>query len=391
MNRSVRVIAISISEDLAREARFVHYLVANGACVENLAFYGISAASTWQKGALEVVSVQCPNVIEVAFDNYLTLDDCSTVVNAWPQLEDIALPDCGCDVRSSVAAGLRNLTAVTVKGQRKDRSDAWNLFCETVTPSLQYFNTYEEISDEALLALVVRCHELHTLKLHRSGNDELLTALAGNCPLLEELDMHSLELSTSALISLGLGCKKLTALSMVIPSSAVLEHYPALRTLTLIVNQSTAHVLLDVSRFCPLLEELTVLPTGTDTADCSEAVVALGKRCPHLRHLLLSLMPPTDALLVAIGQHFPNLNALAVAPDSTDAVTDVGVCVLAQGCSKLRALLWTLSGSVTMLGVAALATHCPRLYKLKISAALAKQYVDSNLQLLHHHLKVSVA
>jgi hypothetical protein len=393
MKRSVRVLAMSISEDLAREARFAGHLAANGMFVEKLSFYGVTASSAWQKGALQVVCARCPNVTEITFDSCLTLDDCNTVINAWPRLQGIALPDCANDVRSRVASGLRHLTTVTVKRQQEGvPSESWKPFCETVTPNLQHFRTHTEISDEALLTLLVRSHELRSFETHRSDpNVALLNALARNCPLLEKLELSRASVTKAGLTSLAQGCKNLAKLSIFAPSSEVLESLPAVRSLSVVIDQSTSTVLCDVCRYCPLLEKLTVLTYDVDRVDCCAAVVALGKGCPRLRFLLLSRTPPTDALLVALGSYFPNLAALAVNSEvAHNAVTDAGVCALALGCPKLYALLWTVPEPVTMVGITALATHCPELRELTVVEKVAKS-VPHGSSFRVKRVKVTVA
>jgi hypothetical protein len=99
--------------------------------------------------------------------------------------------------------------------------------------------------------------------------------------------------------------------------------------------------------------------------------VALAQGCPHLSNLRLDVQP-NDAVLVALGAHCHDLTRLSLRVTSNDALTDVGLCALAQGCPKLRTLSGIFEPPVTMVGVTALASHCHHLRELQLSRLVVK-------------------
>eukprot|EP00899_Mesostigma_viride_P007910 jgi/Mesvir1/1711/Mv21167-RA.1 len=125
-----------------------------------------------------------------------------------------------------------------------------------------------------------------------------------------------------------------------------------------------------IARSCRGLEAL-------DVSDChvgDAAIQAVAESCRGLRRLAASCMwSVTDASLVSLGQHCPQLEALDV---DFAGVTDEGVIAIAGGCPCLRRLV--VACRVTDAAISQVAEHCRELEHLGVEAC--KSVTDASIK-----------
>jgi hypothetical protein len=278
------------------------------------------------------------------------------------------------DLLHTLICGFRNLTAA---GASYFCDQDWATFFQSVNPGLRHVDLLARIPNSALMIMASRCRELQTLK----GNfpdlmDDVLDMIAQGCP---ELSVVSIPLSshvTADGITALAQARKLTELSICTPlSAAAILQCPQLRHLCVWNTCNMTNIL---RALCEACFQLTSLTLRSDNAVPCNEVVSLVQACPSLQELSLNTVP-TDALLCAFGEHCHHLTGLKL-NFSASAVTDAGICALAQGCPRLLCLEDHLVAPVSMVGITALATHCPRLRNVWVMKPVAGAGQSASIQ-----------
>ena len=198
-------------------------------------------------------------------------------------------------------------------------------------------------------ALLRRCDGLRYVSMRGDRplvDDQLVVALMAYCTSLRSLTLTSGSLTDSAvaamvrvhagLVELNFACQeKLTDVAL----CAIAKHLPKLE-------------LLDVS----FLRSNGISDDG---------VIALAQKCTALKTLRLCAIPVTDAALLAVAEHCPELRVLSVG--GCYHISDTGVIALVQRCAALKSL--DLENTrITDDAVSAAAKNCPYLEELHLGA-----------------------
>ena len=198
-------------------------------------------------------------------------------------------------------------------------------------------------------ALLRRCDGLRYVSMRGDRplvDDQLVVALMAYCTSLRSLTLTSGSLTDSAvaamvrvhagLVELNFACQeKLTDVAL----CAIAKHLPKLE-------------LLDVS----FLRSNGISDDG---------VIALAQKCTALKTLRLCGIPVTDAALLAVAEHCPELRVLSVG--GCYHISDTGVIALVQRCAALKSL--DLENTrITDDAVSAAAKNCPYLEELHLGA-----------------------
>ena len=177
------------------------------------------------------------------------------------------------------------------------------------------------ISDSGVIELARNCHALKALDLSNTlFTDASVSAIASNCPMLEDLNLTTDDASL------------LTDKSVI----ALARHCPSLRVLNL-CGTAVTDVGMEAFRIgvCSL-EELT-LDGCKDVSDAGVAALLLGLSTKSSLILRLDATRITKASVLAIAARFPKLLTLDV--DAVDCdVGDEEVLALVHCCPGLRSL-----------------------------------------------------
>jgi hypothetical protein len=252
-------------------------------------------------------------------------------------------------------------------------------------------------------SVISRCPLLRSLIILEGSNvqfsDALLQRIATRCPFLEAIRISDgFALRETGIKALG-QAGRLRALQI-----EVLEHgnlldptyytalgdifplNPHLHTLTTPANPTLMH---RIATHAPQLQHLAVsfirLPMHSYLG-LREGLGEVVCSCTQLRTLWVTRQVE-DAILIALGAHCPHLVALAAMYGFNS--TDAGLCALARGCRQLRELSTVpypsyflptphLRAPVSMVGIAALATHCPHLRELDVDRSVVPAATPAN-------------
>jgi hypothetical protein len=389
--RSVRITSLCVTSTFATK-KLLDYLRVNGAhvtrvCFEESSSYGRIAGCL--KNAPKGICAHCPNVTEIAVPFGFSPADCEAYIQAWPGLQEISIRD-NIEVLNCIASGFRHLRAVTVVNCNRQEagSDRWISFFKNVNTNLLDVESFTPISVAALSIMAARCPQLRTL----SGSfpeltGDLLLVIAEGCPELTVVNIpKSREVTKRGLTSLLQACKCLTELSTPIWLGDAIKLSTSLHALHMVnADNAPSEILSTLGAHCPQLRQLTLTSLAASREHCDREILQqFTQGCPHLSYLRISLRP-TDALFTLLGKYCHALSFLSLQPYTTHAVTDEGVCALAQGCPNLHTLRCTLAHPVTIVGITVLATHCRHLSQLTVSKT-----VNIDAQVISH-LKVLVS
>lgn len=254
---------------------------------------------------------------------------------------------------------------------------------------IDIFGAYFDLLGDSIAALVRSSQQLHTLRLVNGSNSERsvddillscnhlttlrlymwecnLTASVGR-PTLVHLDMRGCRISDEVLVAIGKHCPKLETLRCFaryqtraagftdVGMLAVLNGCPLLRTA-------------DAKYACTLSTEVRVQMATRWTYSrlhlhewpgmSSDLASRLLGVCPDLVELSAHCNVLCDDALVALAQHCPPLQTLAIAVCWN--ITTAGAAVLFKVCSGLRVV--TISNCYGLGdATSSIAQHCPRL------------------------------
>jgi hypothetical protein len=377
MTRSVRVASLALTQAVSTYSGFLDFLKENGVYVTRVDLVqGSTTSWTWETGAMGEVREHCPNVTELILPGNTSAADCSECARAWPRLREIYIVQAQKGVLGQIASGFRDLVAVRVQeipGKWDDLLVELRSFFEAVNPGLRHFETGAIVASEVLEIIAARCHQLQFLRgFFPDLLDETLDSIVNGCPQLTAVDIKLGFGVTQQGISRLAQATKLTELGVGTLPGEALRWCAALRKLHIVSPDDMTQTVRLLGAHCPELREFTVTSVIVTTGGCdSAALVALAQGCPRLSNLRLDVQP-ADAVMVALGAHCHDLSHLSLSFTSNDTLTDVGLCALAQGCPKLRALGGIFEPPVTMVGITALATHCHHLRELQLSRLVVK-------------------
>jgi hypothetical protein len=376
--RSVHVTSLIVTNDLAMTGTLSAYLSTNGIHVVRVCF------PPKQTPALREVCAHCPNVMEIELPACVTAEDLNDCIKAWPDLQEISVHEASPGLLDSIAEGFQHLTALTVRNHEYGFTDAFvpATFYERVNAGLRHFNSKAPVTNEGLLALSEHCPRLRSLMTtDLQMTDAVLQRIINRCPHLEAVNLFEFpHVSEQMEITLAQAGRLRKLIACNIPVE-MLRLSPALDTLCMLSTRDPSPTLRAVGSLCRDLQELTIhsdqtgetLTPGNVARVDESAVTALAAGCPRLRRLYLNTHA-SDASLLALAAHCHGLAILTLSSMIKDAITDTGICALAQGCPKLRNLRFPLRPPVTMVGVTALATHCRRLRTVQVSPAVAEEW-----------------
>ena len=227
---------------------------------------------------------------------------------------------------------------------------AWSLTSNTTLKSI-YF-TDSTFSDVGLEGLCKACPSLTRLSLEigdwedGSLSDASVRSIAKYCPKIEQISLSGWgKITDDSMVALtalkalkGLnlnGCYKLTSAGV---QGLLRSTGASLEILTLSDDNNI---------FCYF---------------CNDALLrCIGSYCPNLKHLSAAVRPVsvdidiTEVTLIALAQGCPLLETLAL----HSKITDAGMIKLAYNCPLLTKVGLHV-GSVTDIGIAALASQCTR-------------------------------
>ena len=195
--------------------------------------------------------------------------------------------------------------------------------------------------------LLRRCDGLRYVSMRNDRplvDDEFVVALMAYCTSLRSLTLTSGSLTDSAVAAMARVHAGLVELDF------AYQH------------KLTDVALCAIAKHLPKLELLNLSYAGAGDNEISDGgVIALAQKCTALKTLLLCGIPVTDAALLAVAEHCPELQVLTV--DDCEDISDTGVIALVQRCAALKSL--DLENTcVTDDAVSAAAKNCPYLEAL---------------------------
>jgi F-box/leucine-rich repeat protein 2/20/F-box/leucine-rich repeat protein 7 len=117
-----------------------------------------------------------------------------------------------------------------------------------------------------------------------------------------------------------------------------------------------------VAEHCKMLKKLHINGWRTNRIG-DDGLISVAKNCPNLQELVLIAMFPTSLSLGAIASYCQGLERFALCGIGT--VSDADIECIASKCVALRKLC--IKGCpVSNVGIAAFASGCPNLVKLKV-------------------------
>jgi hypothetical protein len=190
-------------------------------------------------------------------------------------------------------------------------------------------------------------------------------AIAGRCPLLEDLEVTTHRMNDAALMALADGCPNLSGLDLQYNAvgdagMSAIARNGALTSLGLKDCFSVKDAGIQaIAGGCPLLRTL-VIAAMRHVAD--PALTALGQHCHQLRAVHLTRVGFTAAGLRGLAEGSPLLEELRVQECEH---AGPGVEAVALNCPQLR-ILFVSDTQVPAKAVTALAQHCPLLEKVRV-------------------------
>ena len=252
------------------------------------------------------------------------------------------------------------LRYVSMRGDRPLVDDQLVVALMAYCTSLRSLTLTSGSLTDSAVAAMVRVHaglvELN-FACQEKLTDVALCAIAKHLPKLELLDVSFLRsngISDDGVIALAQKCTALKTLRLCgIPVTdaallAVAEHCPELQVLSL--------------GDCDHISDVSFLRSNGISDD---GVIALAQKCTALKTLRLCAIPVTDAALLAVAEHCPELRVLSVG--GCYHISDTGVIALVQRCAALKSL--DLENTrITDDAVSAAAKNCPYLEELHLGA-----------------------
>ena len=345
--------------------------------------------------ALELIKTickSCPNLREliVGNDDFNLLGDeiIHTAVEYCPLIEVLSihmwhLTDVGLDILASI----HTLTELKVTSDECTRAAVQRVIEANTNLTLLRIDV-ADIVDEALVRCIGHCcRNLTILLLYRSAPSPALVSsnafcdLFRGCPLLEYFQLRQqTEMPNTAIRAMFQYCTHLAEVTLLVgkPTEASLldvepvlyTNYPSLTKLRVTgdgndgeglaynafrsifthcfnlqevhisnCNQITDEVIKVLAQHCNSLDSLTLVDCGNVSMS---AILEVVKRCTKLKTLILYNMPISDELLIQLSHHCLGLSRFHC---SDGVVTEAGLLVLLEGCSRLSFL--TLRGPVT--------------------------------------------
>ena len=254
----------------------------------------------------------------------------------------------------------------------------------------------EGMTDSVLSAIVEQHSGLKVLNMESCEDmtQHALSAIARHCTSLVRLDIGSNGgLDANQVAHTLCQMPNLRWLNVTTASflshhwRMIFDHCPLLQHIDISFTMFNAETLLYMGQKCPLITSVRMHGEGDDLKVIALAyslpklqelhlhdsceLTALGimymaKACKDLRQLDLSACPDiTDECLATIALNCPHLTILDCAMGGR-SFTDLGVVLLAQGCSKLKLLKLPFNDTITDASLTALAHHCPRLGNVSV-------------------------
>eukprot|EP01032_Pedospumella_encystans_P011990 gene11990-13904_t len=224
--------------------------------------------------------------------------------------------------------------------------------------------------------------------------EHALSAIARHCTSLVRLDIGSNgELDANQLAHTLCQMPKLRWLNVTTASflshhwRMIFDHCSLLQHIDISFTMFNAETMLYMGQKCPLITSVKMHGEGDDLKvvaltyslpklqelylhDSCEltalGIMYMAKTCKDLRKLDLSSCPDvTDECLATIALNCPHLTYLDCSMGGR-SLTDLGVILLAQGCTKLKLLKLPFSDTITDASLFAIAHNCPRLENVSV-------------------------
>ncbi|CAI8611145.1 unnamed protein product [Vicia faba] len=199
-------------------------------------------------------------------------------------------------------------------------------------------------SGQSFMPLIVGSKKLQTLKLIGCvGNWDSTLVTVGKLNTLVEIHLEKVQVSDVGLVGVS-KCLKLETLHLV-------------KT-----PECSDAGLVAVAERCKMLKKLHIDGWRTNRIG-DDGLISVAKNCPNLQELVLIAMYPTSLSLAEIASSCQGLERFALCGIGT--VTDADIKCVAAKCAALKKLC--IKGCpVSNVGIAAFASGCPNLVKLKV-------------------------
>lgn len=217
--------------------------------------------------------------------------------------------------------------------------------CGNGSSSLKSICLKELVNGHSFAPLIIGSRKLQTLKLIRCIGDwdSMLGTVGKMNSGLVEIHLEKVQVSDVGLVGIS-KCLKLETLHLV-------------KT-----PECSDHGLVVIAERCRMLKKLHIDGWRTNRIG-DEGLVSVARNCPNLQELVLIAMYPTSLSLGAIASCCLGLERFALCGIGT--VTDADIECIASKCVALKKLC--IKGCpVTNVGIAAFASGCPNLVKLKV-------------------------
>ncbi|XP_061340001.1 F-box protein SKIP2-like [Gastrolobium bilobum] len=211
--------------------------------------------------------------------------------------------------------------------------------------SLKSICLKELVNGQSFAPLIIGSKKLRTLKLIRClGDWDMTLEMVGKLNSgLVEIHLEKVQVSDMGL--------------------AGISKCLSLETLHLVKTPECSDLgVSDVAERCKMLKKLHIDGWRTNRIG-DDGLVSIAKQCPNLQELVLIAMYPTSLSLAAIASSCQSLERFALCGITT--VGDAEIECIAAKCVALKKLC--IKGCpVSNVGIAAFASGCPNLVKLKV-------------------------
>ena len=324
----------------------------------------------------------CPSLRTIRLSASVTLTDSAVtaMMRMYPGLVELSLNDIWYltdEALRAIARHLPDLHRLDLSGCR-EISDAGVIELAQKCTTLKYLDlSGTSITDAAITAIVTNCEELEGLVVGYDVTDAAFRVV--RLPKLTHLDLENSKISDAGVIELSRQCTTLKSLTVSFTritdaaASAVARNCPHLEELKMeeLLPEFSDAGMIELAQKCTALKLLNL--NGNRITDV--AITAIANNCGDLEELRMSrCYNITDAALRVL--RLPKLTTLDL--ESCYQFSDAGFLALSQQCTALKSLN-IRHASITDATVSAVARNCPHLEELQ---AAHSQVTDESLKLL---------
>ncbi|CAK8562465.1 unnamed protein product [Lathyrus sativus] len=327
---------------------FIPSLFARFDSVSKLALRCNRKSTSVNDDAMILISLRCKNLTRLKLRGCREITEIGMLGLAknCKNLKKLSIVSCVFGVKGIHAVVYNSdvIEELSVKRLRGDSDEDGESVYGNGCSSLKSICLKELGNGHSFMPLIIASKKLQTLKLIGCvGNWDTTLATVGKLNTLVEIHLEKVQVSDAGLIGVS-KCLKLETLHLV-------------KT-----PECSDAGLVAVAERCKMLKKLHIDGWRTNRIG-DDGLISVAKNCANLQELVLIAMYPTSLSLAEIASSCLRLERFALCGIGT--VTDADIECVAAKCIALKKLC--IKGCpVSNIGIAAFASGCPNLVKLKV-------------------------